>query len=208
MGSGPSLPSIDEGSGKGASAVADPVVTAWLQVLVQTRERPLFSANGRQGLDLSDTKLTDAVVDALVEGPHARLLEQVVELDCSCNSELTTFPDRPLRLKKLDVGFCPLVDGAVFRIARNCPGLVALALTDCGDITDAGVVAVARGCPSLKVLNLRGCRHVSDAALGALGRGCAGLGVLTLAHCKRVSDNGVFGLVSGCRRLTSRAGQG
>lgn len=206
MGLGPSLPSIDESSkgAAGGSAAVEPVVTEWLEILAQTRERPLKKASGGQGLDLSDTRLTDEVVEALVEGPHGRFLEHIVELDCSCNAALTTFPDRPLRrLQTLDLGFCVgLLDGAVFRIARNCHALVALGLTDCDQVTDASVIAAARHCP-LRVLNLRGCRHVSDAALTAIGRSCGNLESLNLAFCARVTDNGIFSLVSGCRRLTS-----
>ena len=77
MGLGPSLPSIDESSkgAAGGSAAVEPVVTEWLEILAQTRERPLKKASGGQGLDLSDTRLTDEVVEALVEGPHGRFLE-------------------------------------------------------------------------------------------------------------------------------------
>lgn len=94
MGLGPSLPAIDE---KGAAAEAQSLLAAWYEVLAQTREKPIYVTSGRQGVDLSNSALTDAVLEGLAACTPPQRLEQIVELACDRNGDLTILPDRPLR---------------------------------------------------------------------------------------------------------------
>lgn len=194
MGLGPSLPAIGEhGKGEGS----EEMLVQWFEVLAQTRAKPIYAAGGRQGVDLSNSALTDAVLEALVKCAPPQRLEQVVELACDRNGDLTILPDTPLRrLSTLNLGYCAsLVDGAVFRVARSCPALEFLGLEDCELITDASLIELAKKARGLRGLNLRGCRNVTDASLVAFGRCCPQLETLSVAYCARVSDNGVIGLV-------------
>ena len=94
---------------------------------------------------------------------------------------------------------CDVQDPWLGSIAAHCPGLRALDLTGCEEVTDAGLRHVAR-CAQLASLNLRSCNKVTDAGLRHVAR-CAQLASLDLRGC-RVTDAGLKH-VARCAQLAS-----
>ena len=99
-----------------------------------------------------------------VAGPHVRKIRfRKAGARIACNPEV------------LDSWLCS--------IAEHCPGLRALDLSGCVNVTDAGLTHLAR-CTQLATLNLCGCNKVTDAGLAHLAR-CTQLAKLNLANSSR-----------------------
>lgn len=111
-------------------------------------------------------------------------------------------------LTSLDLSQCDNVtDEAMAMLSLETPGLRALNVLGCRDITNDGVRRLARGCVCLTSLCLGWC-DLSDNALLVLSKQCTLLEQLDVSGCGRLSDAGVTAVVSGCRRLTSLSIEG
>eukprot|EP00899_Mesostigma_viride_P004891 jgi/Mesvir1/14402/Mv09788-RA.1 len=130
------------------------------------------------------------------------------------------------RLRHLDLSAWGLfTEQGVTAIARGCPELIVLNLSNNAHVTDAALTIVADSCRQLKVLNVSGCRDVSDTgffavadrcrdlrelhasskvtnrAVLALARGCTQLTVLRIRDSPHVTDAGITAVAQHCRQL-------
>ena len=68
-----------------------------------------------------------------------------------------------------------ITDAALLALAKHCPNLTWIDLTDCANITDAAVLALAEHCPNLTDINLWGCANITKKAKAALRESCKGI---------------------------------
>ncbi len=73
-----------------------------------------------------------------------------------------------------------------------------LDLSGCQCITDEGIHALARGCPGLRAVNMSSCYELTDAAFAALAS-CRHLRTVNACGCERVTNEGLCALVRGTR---------
>ena len=142
-----------------------------------------------QVVDLSDSKLTDAGVQALasltglqelrlrscsnITDAGVQALAALSGLKCLdlSDSKLTEAGVQALAaltsLQRLDLSFCDITDEVVIFLAKKLKGLVELDLSYCSNITDAGVRALA-ALTSLQHLELAGCTNLTLEGVRAL----------------------------------------
>lgn len=126
------------------------------------------------------------------------VMDEQVEAAAQLNPSLTD----------LDLSQCDNVtDSAMSILALEAPGIRALNILGCRDITNNGVRRLAHGCASLTSLCLGWC-DLSDNALLVLSQKCTLLEELDVSGCGRLSDAGVTAVTTGCRRLTSLSLEG
>eukprot|EP00899_Mesostigma_viride_P027446 jgi/Mesvir1/7887/Mv11820-RA.1 len=103
-------------------------------------------------------------------------------------------------LTDLNVASCRGVkDAGIIAIARACPGLTALDVSDCY-VRDRAIIAVAESCRGLVRLAVTDCDWVSDASFEALAAHCHDLEALD-ANNTDVTDHGVIEVALHCPRL-------
>jgi len=139
---------------------------------------------------------------------------------------------RTSNLRRLDVrpSLLPFKgDAWLISVARHCPLLNALCVTDC-DASWRAVEALALGCPGLTELIMRNCPQVTDLAIAMLAKCCTALEILSVeatavtnsglstvatssiaptlrklgvSGCKVISDQGIMEIASKCPGLVS-----
>lgn len=75
-------------------------------------------------------------------------------------------------------------------IARHCPELMFINLTNCFSIGDEGVHALAEQCPRLVVLGLGFCKRITDLTIAAISHNLHHLVALDLNRCEALSAEG------------------
>lgn len=106
-------------------------------------------------------------------------------------------------LTELDLSNSMMNDDAMLLLARVCPQLQSLDVSDSPEIGDEGIVAIARGCPQLRKLAIGGPFELTDVSLVALGRGCPQLEALKLTECMDLTDEGLAAIAEGCPSLST-----
>jgi hypothetical protein len=101
------------------------------------------------------------------------------------------------QIKRLTIGGDG-VDGEVLSVvARGCPCLESLALSDSGAGLDAGLAAIAEGCVMLKEFSVWGNQHLSNRGVACLTRGRCVLNDVSIDQCPRVTSQGVVLMLQG-----------
>ena len=116
---------------------------------------------------------------------------------------------------------------SLFHIARQCPKLRKLYISNSNRVTSTGVEIIARHCPYIEVLGLSkcpmilnrdlgfvvrrskmlceldvsGCAWVTDGVLVEISQQCRYLTYLNIEGCKKVSDTGLISLANFCSSL-------
>ncbi|CAF1384829.1 unnamed protein product [Adineta ricciae] len=87
-------------------------------------------------------------------------------------------------------------------LARSCPEICHLSMTDCISVTDTCMRYIGT-LKQLRVLNVADCLLISDTGIKALTEGAcqARLRELNLTNCMRVSDSSITNLLRKCKRL-------
>ena len=102
-------------------------------------------------------------------------------------------------LEELDVSDCPLLEDSIVDLATHCPRLEALALPPKA-ATDTALAAIGANCPRLRSLHvMRG--RLTDSGLGGLVARCPRLQVLHLSFCSHVGAAGLRAVAAHCREL-------
>ncbi|KNC51916.1 uncharacterized protein AMSG_08153 [Thecamonas trahens ATCC 50062] len=142
----------------------------------------------------------DDVVD-VVDGYGDEL--QSIDLKGSCVSDdsiIAIARACPL-LAYIDLSQTSLVtDRALSALAAGCPRLMRVKLARAKGVSDAGLVALASSCSELVEVDVSGC-DVGDAGVAALAAGAAGLAHLELNGCVKVSDAAVAAVVGLCPQM-------
>lgn len=100
-------------------------------------------------------------------------------------------------LKVLSLSNIPSVtDDGLSEIADGCPLLERIYLAKCSKITDKGLIAIARKCPKLAGVTLESCSGIENEGLRAIGRSCSMLNFISIKDCAGVGDPGIASLVS------------
>jgi len=96
---------------------------------------------------------------------------------------------------------CPKIgDASLEALASGCSGLEQLAASKAIRVTDRGVIAIARACPRLLVLGISQCK-ITDAALKEVAQNCKALEQLDVKGCAEVTDDGLISVGSLCPML-------
>ncbi|XP_047320898.1 F-box protein SKP2A-like [Impatiens glandulifera] len=96
-----------------------------------------------------------------------------------------------------------LIDNAVMVVAKFCPKLTDLDLTNSLDLSKHSIIALASGCPNLINLNLSDCSTIEDdICLMYLASSCTKLYSLNLSNCNNfVTDNSLMIIAGFCNEL-------
>ena len=75
-----------------------------------------------------------------------------------------------------------ITDDVLDMVAKGCPNLKLLDVTNHRRLTDAAVQSLVQHCPGLKVLWMDGCLLLTQAAAHMLDQGCASLEYVSIKH--------------------------
>lgn len=87
-------------------------------------------------------------------------------------------------------------DEGLCEIANGCHLLEKLELCQCPEITDKALLAVAKHCPNLTDLTIESCSKIGNEGLQAIGRGCPIMKSISIKDCPLVGDQGVASLLT------------
>lgn len=96
-----------------------------------------------------------------------------------------------------------ITDSGLRAIARGCPSLQALSLSNVPSVGNEGLSEIGSGCQQLEKLELHQCHGISDKGLVALAKGCPKLTDLTLESCSKIGNESLQALALHCPNLTS-----
>jgi len=111
---------------------------------------------------------------------------------------------------------CQLItDLSLGHLAKYCPRLRKLNLSDRVLVTSNGIAHIASLCRHIEVLVLDNCCRIGDKGIAAIAR-CSRLSMLSIAHCFKVSDKSLVKVakrcpklqaldISGCTRITDKS---
>ncbi|EGZ23843.1 hypothetical protein PHYSODRAFT_485942 [Phytophthora sojae] len=101
--------------------------------------------------------------------------------------------------------FCErITDRCFLTIGKSCPGLAALEVELCVQLTNSAMKYLATmlvNPTKLRRLNIGGCRRISDGGLLEVVKVCTGLQRVNLRHCDRMTDLSVRTLTHNCLEL-------
>ena len=95
------------------------------------------------------------------------------------------------------------IDAKVGLLARSCPHLVRIDLSECSWVTDVTLGELAKHFPNLQSINLAYCDKVTDGGVSELAKYCPKLLSINLYYCDKVTDVGVGELAKHCPQLQS-----
>merc|ERR1712232_958827 len=133
-------------------------------------------------------------------GPRARVLQKLSEdsrEDISWDIDLSLTAVTDIEVKEVVrqyLASCKIADNAVQELARGCPNLKEVDLSDT-KVTDVGVEELAKVCPSLTNVSLAYCK-ITDIGVKELVCHCCGLEAIDLSLTK-VTDKIVSELARG-----------
>jgi Leucine Rich repeat/Leucine Rich Repeat len=128
-------------------------------------------------------------------------------------------------LESARLAYCRrITDSALHKLARGCPNVQTLDLSQCSDITPEGLRVALRTWtklqtlrlrgfhlsnesiidnrhPSLKVLNLSWCSNIVDAVLVDIASRCPALEHCDVTRCTKITDDAVRKLTEHCSNL-------
>lgn len=120
------------------------------------------------------------------------------------SSTLCSLPDNSLQLVSISFRSnrgIVLDDGCLIELARTCPNLSTIDLSNVYGLSNFGIEAlVQRLNKSIKVLHLRMQPDVNDALLQQIAEHCPNLTHLSISHCL-VTDTGVLSIAQACQKL-------
>ncbi|XP_015078449.1 EIN3-binding F-box protein 1-like [Solanum pennellii] len=90
--------------------------------------------------------------------------------------------------------------------ASNYKGLAKLSIggdNPCHGVSDGGLKAIARCCPTLRDLSLSNMAFVGDEGLSEIADGCHLLEKLYLFQCPKITDNSLLDIAKNCTHMTS-----
>ncbi|KAK9708355.1 hypothetical protein K7432_009680 [Basidiobolus ranarum] len=92
-------------------------------------------------------------------------------------------------------------DSFIQIIARNCPQVRKVDLTNCYKLTDIAVKAISFYCKNVESFSIAGCTSITDSAISTLAN-CSKLQTLSVKHCF-IEGHSLVSVVEGCPKLTS-----
>ncbi|KAI4376896.1 hypothetical protein MLD38_014603 [Melastoma candidum] len=95
-------------------------------------------------------------------------------------------------------------DEGLLEIANGCSQLEKLDLNRCSSLSDRALVALAKNCPNLTDINIDSCPNLGNESLQSIGQYCPNLRSIAIKDCPRVGDQGVASLVSQAGRFLSK----
>lgn len=170
------------------------------------------SASGEVALELPDTIeeldlsrcewLSSALLEKIiVQAPHLIVLKLKNDLQLDYRS--WALLQRLGSLEKLYVEGChQLTDDDLLIIARGCPRLRFINLSECKKLTEPAFLEFANSMHGLVSLNLSN-TLMSDIALIGFADCCPLLERINVSHCKNISDSGILEAVKIAIRLLS-----
>ena len=110
-------------------------------------------------------------------------------------------PPKLFKLRALDLGECPVEDGALKAVGSCCKQIRFLNLNQCVTLTDAGVIALVKENPKLRLVNLACVSDITNKSVVAIATSCPELQSLNISKCVNVSNKGVHALANNCPKL-------
>ncbi|XP_046839843.1 dynein regulatory complex subunit 6-like isoform X2 [Xenia sp. Carnegie-2017] len=108
------------------------------------------------------------------------------------------------RLERLYIeGNHRITDTSIKALAKSCPELFQIYITDCPRLTDLSLKALS-SCREIVVLNVADCVRIQDAGVRQIVEGPSGakLREINLTNCVRVSDVSLLRIAQRCHNLT------
>lgn len=143
------------------------------------------------GRTLRSLKITIGDAEAVIGGDAGGGLADVLPVAIGHR-----FPS----LISLKIHRASLGHAGISALARGCPGLTCLSLSDCATFDDAAGALVGARLPRLETLDLSG-TSIGRAGLAAIGRGCTQLANLSVSGCAAVDDAAIAAVGRTCGEL-------
>lgn len=120
---------------------------------------------------------------------------------CQLSSEtLTAIAQHCPKLRVLAVSHVRRTNTSLEELARLCPHIASLSVTDNELLTDAGLLSVVCQLSKLQALNVLFNKHLTDTSLLHIGEHCAALEDLYISK-ERFSEAAVAALRAKCNKL-------
>lgn len=181
-------------------------------------------------VDLSNcTNLTDSGVESIAKGCHSL---QSIKLELCRklfnNGSLNGLAFNYSKLESLNLNCCAnFTDDCLIDLAKGCPHLSCIDLTNgqyitddgleelvkgcrqineivlsnCYRITDDGLISLANNLPRLQMIDLTRCRDITDRSIAVLAKKCPELIHIDFNRCRNVTNRGLEYIASGCHQL-------
>lgn len=124
-------------------------------------------------------------------GLHAYDFNQIISLIKICPN-----------IQAIDFQSCLINDVQIEEIAKLCPKLTHINLSNCNFITDNGLISIAQNCNRLTHINLNYNLQLTDFSITAIADNCNELTFIELSQCKFINDQSLMLLLECCPNIT------
>ena len=128
---------------------------------------------------------------------NLRVITSAMNEHWHCSRSIQWLIKRRIRLECLKLrGTDWICDRVLSEIARNCPFLTEIDVSDSRNVTDNGLVALAHNCRRLTTISFSYIYAMTDVSLIAIAEGCPGLESLSIDSCDNITDKGALAILS------------
>jgi hypothetical protein len=159
----------------------------------------LVQCRALKKLSLDNYQLTDAAFDGLSEGcwPKMEFLS-LYELCLLSDASFVSLARACPSLVEVSLSETNVTDEAVWTLCQLCPSILKLYIVDCPNVTDRSLVAISEHLPSLTVLSCGSNEAITDDGIEKLVAKCHSIKTLWIWGCPSISDRSVLQIAGHC----------